>query len=353
MTIDRGDKSPYTGYWETVVNSEGHPFRVWRHIMPRIPDEVLNCSVYLYPTVEDASDGANYGGSGFLVGLFSKVFPSRPHLYVVTNSHVIRRKSHVIRLSTAQGDTVIIDCQESEWTHHPDGDDVAIYHLHEPQGQDIDVIPAKVFISPEIIEKESIGAGDEIFMIGRFIGHDGKQRNLPSVRFGNLSMMPDEPLYNEDRGINQESFIVETRSLSGYSGSPVLVYDVPWFPRPGRRVRPSEIWTYLLGIDWCHISRFSKVLESDKKTHVSEKTYVETNSGMAGVVPAWKIMELINMEESMIEKEERKEKEEHPDAPVLDSATGQGISKQDFESQSCANLDGKSNTECSRCIVGG
>jgi hypothetical protein len=39
-------------------------------------------------------------------------------------------------------------------------------------------------------------------------------------------MMPYEPLYDKDRGINQESFVIETRPLRGYSGSPVFAYQI-------------------------------------------------------------------------------------------------------------------------------
>lgn len=53
-----------------------------------------------------------------------------------------------------------------------------------------------------------------MFFLGRFVTHDGKQRNLPTVRFGNLATMPWEPVLTE-RGLRQESFLVEARSLSG------------------------------------------------------------------------------------------------------------------------------------------
>jgi hypothetical protein len=53
-----------------------------------------------------------------------------------------------------------------------------------------------------------------VFMVGRVITHEGKQKNLPSARFGNITMMPVEPLRHM-RGINQESFVVEMRSIGG------------------------------------------------------------------------------------------------------------------------------------------
>lgn len=334
MTIDHGGKRIYTGYWKNEYNTDGYPFIVWRHTMPRIPDEYLNSSIYLYPSVKDAEDGVGYGGSGFLLGVLSKVFPGRGQVYAVTNSHVIREGAPVVRLSTSQGETEIIECEMSDWRHHPNSDDVAACPISTQikDGQVVAPFDSKYVLTEKIVDDYAIGPGDEIFMVGRFIGHDGKQRNLPSIRFGNLSMMPYEPLYNPDTGLNQESFLVETRSLSGYSGSPVIVYSSPPHPRPDHKGEsPTELWRYLLGIDWCHLAIHKEVLESDKKTAISENWWVETNSGMAGVVPAWKIMELIDTWESVIEKEERKEKEERPNAPILDSTDGRGISKLEFE----------------------
>ena len=61
-------------------------------------------------------------------------------------------------------------------------------------------------------------------MVGRFVSHEGKQQNSPAVRFGNIAMMQKEKIIDE-RGVAQESFLVEIRSLPGYSGSAVLIYS--------------------------------------------------------------------------------------------------------------------------------
>jgi len=333
MVVDHINKGTYTGQWETEYKN-GYPFLVWRPIMPRIPDDELNCSIYLYPTKQDAECGANYGGSGFLMAIQSKVYPGVPHLYAVTNSHVIRKgQSPVVRIATLGGVTVIANCNDYDWKHHPDADDVAVCFIPiKGRNLTLSAIGAETFVTPNIIAEEAIGPGDETYMIGRFVGHDGKQRNLPSVRFGNISMMPNEPIYHGTRGINQESFIVETRSLSGYSGSPVFVYNQPLFPRPNQKEQSTKILRYLLGIDWCHIANYKPVLANDKRTPVEDGYFVESNSGMAGVIPAWKIMELINIEEKAIEKMEKKHKEVNmPEVPVvLDVLSSDGVTQSDF-----------------------
>src|SRR5260221_10762195 len=61
-------------------------------------------------------------------------------------------------------------------------------------------------------------------MIYRFIDHQGSQKNLPTVRFGSIAQMADEPVYQIQRAYHQESFLVETHSIGGASGAPVFVF---------------------------------------------------------------------------------------------------------------------------------
>lgn len=55
---------------------------------------------------------------------------------------------------------------------------------------------------------------------------------------------------------------------------------------------------WLLGVDWVHIQNYEEVLESTapKKIAVPLR-YVKVNTGMAGVIPAWRIADIINSEE--------------------------------------------------------
>ena len=298
--------------------------------MPRIEDKILNCSIYLYKDVQAAEIGEDSGGSGFIVAVSSKVLPSSFYPYAVTNSHVIREgNSPIVRLTSQAGDTLIVELESSDWVHHPDGDDVAICHLKIPKEFQINAVSSDMLVDSDIIEKESLGPGDEVFMIGRFIGYDGKQKNKPSVRFGNLSMM-HEFIYHPTREINQESFIVETRSLSGYSGSPVFVYTAPFYPRPGQQRRGARLMLYLLGIDWCHIPDYKRILDSEKKDPIDEKWFVEANTGMAGVVPAWKIKELLEAEElrQVREASEKRLEKEKPSGVVQDTIDKQDVTEQ-------------------------
>jgi hypothetical protein len=183
--------------------------------------------------------------------------------------------------------------------------------------------------------------GTDALMVGRFVSHAGRQQNLPTLRFGNIAQLPWEPIKVEGR-VSQESFLVEVHSLSGYSGSPVFAYH----PRPSietpmtdvrRRVphfREAEL--RFLGVDWGHIMDCAPVLEKDKKTGRSVETdrWVKLNTGMAAVVPAWRLAELIEQEEVMeIRRQDEKEwlETQGSEEPAeLDSAKPPEFSSEQF-----------------------
>jgi hypothetical protein len=136
--------------------------------------------------------------------------------------------------------------------------------------------------------KYDIGLGDETFMVGRFVNHEGIQRNSPSLRWGHISMLPSEPVYHPSNPRNeQESFLVEVYSLPGYSGSPVFVrpfsspklklgYSIEELSAQDCAHAQSGPW--LLGVDWGYIGSHLQAL----------------HTGMAGVVPAWRLLDLLN-----------------------------------------------------------
>ena len=281
----------------TNRHEKGHPIRgidyeVWSPPMPRIDEAILDCVIYLYPSVADANAGEKAGGSGFLVGIPSKVNPRAHYLYAVTNSHVIKGKSPVVRLNTKEGEHEALPLTSDNWIHHPDGDDVAISSIGlSVERYKFKYIPTELFLTPDLIDEYCIGIGDDTFMVGRLMNHEGKQRNLPTARFGHIAMLPLEKIYNEAQGIMQESFLIESRSISGYSGSPVFVHLFCGFaPRPkqSKRTKIGEWWVRLLGINWGHFPI---------KEKVAEEWVEEYNTGMEVVVPAWKLMELLNVKQ--------------------------------------------------------
>lgn len=288
--------------------------------MPRIADAYIDSAVYIYSTVEDAEIGKGVGGSGFLVHVPFRETENMQQTYVVTNRHVVyQTATPVIRLCRIDGSAFGYVTEQEHWTVHPDGDDVAVMPipLDPTKVRRMSIGPDR-FVTKQLIEDEDIGIGDDTIMIGRFIGHDGRQRNTPAVRFGNIAMMPHEKI-KTSTGFEQESFLVELRSMPGYSGSAVYIYspnaiydmstkrsgrdmaelsDFNLFgPNAQQHIHLADLkmtpkGPYLLGIDFSHLNRNSPVYNAAAHLH-PENLFVRENTGMAGVVPAWRIADIL------------------------------------------------------------
>ncbi len=171
-------------------------------------------------------------------------------------------------------------------------------------------------------------------MVGRYINQEHRQFDRPVARFGNLAMLP-EPIHQRERSFEQESFLVDMRSQAGFSGSPVFVYyeepgwrflppleeppeppELPESAEPAERINHANErveWsaartkalqerpvghhvsgvvskTWLLGIDWGHLPVWDDVFD----LHGRAGGRMRVDSGMAAVVPAWKLIELLN-----------------------------------------------------------
>jgi hypothetical protein len=228
-----------------------------------------------------------------------------------------------MRLTKKNGGIDTIVTERRDWIPHPDGLDVEVYPLELGEMFKWKSIGTDMFISREIISAYRIGIGDEAFLIGRLVTHAGKQKNAPVARFGNISLMADPNELIRCEGYDQEGFLVDCRSLSGFSGSPVFVnttqsYDgqdgnrLAEFRRQQMGLPPvgggatqlvmlsGKFGPWFLGIDWGHIPLWRPVYEKDRETKTENQ--IEANTGIACVLPAWKILELLNVDELVKER---------------------------------------------------
>ncbi len=284
-------------------SARGHSYSYWVQPMPRIRDTYLDCVIYLYPDARSAEAGERVGGSGFLVGIMSEGLPTDfVFLYAITNRHVIERGSRVLRMKPRDGGIDVLDLDERSWVYHPDGDDLAACLVSfDPKAYKFSFVWRRDFVDKNLVADMNIGPGDEAFLVGRFINHEGRQQNLPTARFGCIAQMPNEPIV-QDTGFRQESFLVEVRSIGGYSGSPVFVFIPPASLREGIKdwvplkiMRGHGPW--LLGVDWGHINDWEPI-RNERGEPVNQTApkaqHVKMNTGMAAVVPAWKLAELLD-----------------------------------------------------------
>jgi hypothetical protein len=180
--------------------------------------------------------------------------------------------------------------------------DLAILPLGLPRAElDYGIIPTQGFLTKELIEKHRFGPGNDVFVTGRFVHQEGKAKNTPTVRFGNISLMPFEPFKREPPKADlDEVFLVEFRSVGGYSGSPVFLCEIPFHLR--FRGTSHQIWSFgphLLGVDVGHAPDWKRVKKKTAKGLVNEEPakYYQSHTAMSVVVPAWKLMALLDRED--------------------------------------------------------
>jgi len=309
--------------WTEIRTSTGRVYRDWIEPVPRIPDFLLNSIVYLYDDELNAETGAEFGASGFVFYIPSEATPeTHYHFYVVTNAHVIDDGFSVVRFnlkdpSSGLERTQVFPFEAASWVRHPKHD-IAIRPM--PPDVDSSVLNLMLwsldqFVTREEFRDKNIGAGDDLVYIGRYMGHAGKYENLPSVRFGSISMVPNErePVAYTANGKRREQvgYLVEARSRSGYSGSPV--FFLHRHALNNSRLVMAQFDLRLLGIDWGHIPEAVPIKDESGHLH-GENWKVEVHSGMMGVVPSWYLLDFVKESPRLIEQRNRDDQFylEHP-----------------------------------------
>lgn len=262
--------------------------------MPRIPNDFLELVFFLYPSKEAAKKGEAFGGSGFFTSIPSNTDANLSHVYAVTNRHLIEDGHTVIRINTNAGGRSYVETQKADWKFDQD-DDLCVIPVAIDEHHTYRALSRSSYLDQTTIDLWNIGPGDDVFMIGRFINRDGAPQNSPSIRFGNISIMHKEKVKHQRLGHWQENISVEMRSIGGYSGSPVFVTVPPFSVRPDKNEISQESRIWLLGVDWGHVRTREPVMFKGSETHHPEGLYVEYNTGMANVVPAWRLTKLLDI----------------------------------------------------------
>jgi hypothetical protein len=298
--------------------------------MPKIPPRVIDSVFYLYANREDALAGKNPGGTGFVVEYRGGVLGRTRLYYGVTNWHVAcRNGDSVIRLNNRGGGIDVIELGPEDWEFLPGRYDVAAVPVSVDNNvHEVSSIPTHMFVEER---SHQIGVGEDTFMIGLFLDHDGIITNVPSARFGHVSMLPNpHATIEQPTGYRGVSYVVDMHSRTGFSGSPVFAYrtfgsdltelfghrfDHFELDDPSSRTRKSGSLTVhtmfkFLGIHWGQFPEMwelhdkSKLQESRKSHLVTEGGYVEGMSGMTCVIPAWHVLEPLDIPKLKTPREE-------------------------------------------------
>lgn len=307
--------------WVTKYSSpHGLPYRVLEDpddAMLPITKPYLDSVLYIYPTKKAAESAGDkqLGGSGFVVGYALAVNNDTVQLYAVTNRHVIERHANpAIRINTSsiEEEWTVLETNANRWVKHPEGDDLAAYPLDINEGDyTLAYFPTNFMLERGFVN--TLMPGDEVFMVGRFASLEGETSNSPTVRFGNIARLRGDPIENK-YGHLQESFLIDCRSIPGYSGSPVFVTRWPhtrrppfWLVQANEQYDRARHGPFLLGIDWLHIPKYETVERYDKKLKHWKNTQsrVQVNTGLAGIIPAWRLLELLEIPVLKRKRDER------------------------------------------------
>ncbi|HLL75892.1 MAG TPA: serine protease [Pyrinomonadaceae bacterium] len=333
----------------------------------RIPDDILKsvCFLLVRPTNERGQEYDHYIGTAFFVIIDRTIdntpYSSTPSLapvrfaYLVTARHVIDNYKKAgytqfyVRLNTNDKDSKVIPIPD-EWEYPDDkAADVAVLpFLPDSRVFELYAIPTILFIGPHTISHPSleIGVGDELFIVGLFSRRYGYRRNIPIVRAGIISAMPDEPLVQEteedEEGEEEpylyyDAYLAEIKSISGLSGSPVFIL----FP-PGRLavdpLRPGlsleDRWIFmLLGLVRGHWS-----VDQVKTAGDSEPGEVESfNTGIAEVTPIEEASKVIFGRKLVEKRKEQQGEYRRKHAPTQDAVPPPerplepGVTREGFE----------------------
>jgi hypothetical protein len=288
---------------------------------------MLEASFFVFETREDAEKGAATGGCGFFTSIPWASSPKRAHVYAVTCQHVVPTgKPHVIRATkVGASHPTYIDADRHKWTVADDNNDLAVMLIENGESYRHEGF-LDLNMTEQIVDDYSIGIGDEVCSVGRFVDLRGQRSNRPMVRSGVIAAMPEFAVQRRNLP-PQDSYIVEMRSRSGYSGSPVYVY----LPPPQVRFKHSQAQQqaifrgkplikmmgfygpWLLGVHWGEIlvdGPDAPALVG--RTDIDEdRKRIELGSGMIGVVPCKKLAKLL-LDHPKLARERRAVEESAP-----------------------------------------
>jgi hypothetical protein len=327
----------------------------------RVPDEILKTAVFLG---RETDKGLEYGGTGYVISVHygpgyaftteaaGTINASRyPLMFLVTAAHVAEELEGFdfhIRSNFKDGSLAEIRQDSStKWWYHPterEAVDAALMVLPVSEILSLDIVPIPVlmFADADAIQRHNLGIGDQVFIAGLFKNAKGKAKNIPIVRIGHVAMTPEEKLLFRDKN-NKEKWLhanlLDAYSIGGLSGSPVFIretiqthwgYSAVGGPTGNKtRLVYGPFWFFgsMIG-HWRVPLSFGDVQEEAR------------NMGIAPIVPAGKILEILTQPElvqvmNTLHQKIRQDADRKDGIPTLDSAFSKAeerpFTKEDFE----------------------
>lgn len=262
-----------------------------------VPIEIKKTVAFIY-----ALNSTNVvpDGTAFFVGVPDTKSTNRTYVYLVTARHVLRPATNFwlpevfVRLNCHDGTSEQIPLKivtdgpfKNAFTHSDDTVDIVVVPF-APKAESFDfkILPVDFITSSNDFKNLEIQEGSDVFFTGMFTHHLGEKQNTPITRFGRVALMTDEKI---DWVFGKtDLYLIEANSFPGNSGSPVF-FQIGVERSNGSLVLPSGPNLRLAGV----MSGCYQDVQPIKTLSVSTNQFVTPNLGVAGVVPAYELKDIL------------------------------------------------------------
>lgn len=237
-------------------------------------------------------------GTGFFVAdvAIGKFLVSNKHVFVNKDSIALRIYSgrefespiQILPLKDNKGNNL--------WIGHPDPNvDIAVlkinpieHFIDEGNSKNL-LISGNVIPLSRLANDSLIHEGDDVYILGYPLGLRTSLNSIPLWRKGIIALKPtsDFLLVGGENNIGKNIYIIDTHSLGGSSGSPIFLNKVQ--QKYSSEYFITEYSGFLVGIVSGHLTDLLPV------QRFQDSLYVEANSGLAIVHPAYQIKEVIEL----------------------------------------------------------
>jgi hypothetical protein len=246
----------------------------------------------------------SYAGTAFLLGVSDPKLNGGAFTYLVTNRHLAQpgiedgrpcqpiayflRADMKVATSGSYSAVEQIPVNVLTWNYSSDPSvDLAITPISiKPDKVDVEFLPSTLLMSDADITQDKVEEGDSVLFTGLFVQMVGQAHSEPIIREGKIAMMPKEQIPTTLRSLG-DVYLVDCHVFGGNSGSPMFI-DLAG-QREGGFI--AGINYKLFGVVSGYVKESSTF---ELKTVAAYAGTVDANSGVAVVVPAQKILDIIN-----------------------------------------------------------
>lgn len=266
-----------------------------------IPPEVKSVVVFIFVEREGKLVP---NGTAFLVGVKNPSEPTIFSVYLVTARHVLYKPDTTefldkvyVRVNKKEGGSEVgtipikvTGDNKTVFVHSdPSVDIVAIPFLPDQKRFDFKFLPDELITTQKDYDSLKIREGSDVFFTGLFTPYPGSEKNYPVVRFGRVALVTDEKI--EWQGKQMSLYLIEAGSYGGNSGAPVFFY-LGSDRDPGSLIVGPPVLK-LAGI----MQGTFRDAQEIKVIETKPIAYSTSNMGIAAIVPAYKLHELLFSEE--------------------------------------------------------